>query len=115
MPKVRPNRTFYQFQIATDKILDGKIPEILSGDKESNKKTYIKYKYIHLFAKYLQRFLVVDFCIPVFYALNMLYLFRLQFLWWHLFSLQFLARCSPCYLATPPSNGEPTKQSQVQL
>lgn len=44
---------------------------ILSGDKEFNKKTYIKYKYIHLFAKYFHRFLVVDFCIPVFYALKM--------------------------------------------
>ena len=48
-----------------------KILKILSGDKEFNKKTYIKYKYIHLFAKYLQRFLVVDFCVPVFYALKM--------------------------------------------
>ena len=48
-----------------------KISKILSGDKEFNKKTYIKYKYIHLFAKYLQRFLVVDFCVPVFYALKM--------------------------------------------
>ena len=44
---------------------------ISSGDKESNKKTYIKYKYILLFAKYLHRFLVADFCIPVFYALKM--------------------------------------------
>ena len=26
-----------------------KISKILSRDKESNKKTYIKYKYIHLF------------------------------------------------------------------
>ena len=26
------------------------------GEKESNKKTYIKYKYIHLFAKYLQNY-----------------------------------------------------------
>lgn len=48
MPKVRLNRTFYQFQIATDKILDGKISEILSGDKESNKKTCIKYKHLPL-------------------------------------------------------------------
>ena len=48
-----------------------KISKILSGDKESNKKTYIKYKYILLFAKYLHRFLVVDFCVPVFYALKM--------------------------------------------
>ena len=47
-----------------------KILKILSVDKEFNKKTYIKYKYIHLFAKYLQRFLVVDFCVPVFYALK---------------------------------------------
>ena len=48
-----------------------KILNILSGDKDLYKKTYIKYKYIHLFAKYLQRFLVVDFCVPVFYALKM--------------------------------------------
>ena len=48
-----------------------KISKILSGDKESNKKTYIKYKYLHLFAKYSHSFLVVDFCIPVFYALKM--------------------------------------------
>ena len=33
---------------------------ILSGDKESNKKTYNKYKYLHLFAKYSHSFLVVD-------------------------------------------------------
>ena len=37
-----------------------KISKILSGDKESNKKTYIKYKYLHLFAKYSHSFLVVD-------------------------------------------------------
>lgn len=61
MPKVRPNQTFYQFQIATDKILDGKIPEILSGDKESNKKTCIKYKHLPHFVKYSHSFLVVDF------------------------------------------------------
>ena len=52
-------------------MLSRKIYNILSGDKDLYKKTYIKYKYIHLFAKYLQRFLVVDFCVPVFYALKM--------------------------------------------
>ena len=52
-------------------MLGRKILNILSGDKESNKKTYIKYKYLHLFAKYSHSFLVVDFCIPVFYALKM--------------------------------------------
>ena len=44
---------------------------ISSGDKESNKKTYIKYKYIYLFVKYFHRFLVVESCISVFYALKM--------------------------------------------
>ena len=48
-----------------------KILNILSGDKDLYKKRYIKYKYILQFAKYLHRFLVADFCIPVFYALKM--------------------------------------------
>ena len=52
-------------------MLSRKIYNILSGDKDLYKKRYIKYKYILLFAKYLHRFLVADFCIPVFYALKM--------------------------------------------
>ena len=51
-----------------------KILNILSGDKDLYKKTYIIYKYIHLFAKYFHRFLVVDSCISVFYALKMVIL-----------------------------------------
>ena len=48
-----------------------KISKILSGDKESNKKTYIKYKYTNKIELNFICFFFVDFCIPVFYALKM--------------------------------------------